>query len=320
MASQAGGLPRVGHRRRDDGPAAGASGLTRARRRACRPVVVSYRGLACRDGPQSVVAAGAVTRASGRTPTTPAARSCTSTWTRSSPRSRCAAGPSCAAGRSWSAASGRAGVVSSASYEARRFGVRSAMPTSAGAGALPARGLPAARLRRRTRPPPRAVMQIFRDVTPLVEPLSLDEAFLDVAGARRLFGRPADDRPRGSARRVADEQRLTCSVGVAPTKFVAKLGSTRAKPDGLLVVPGRPGARLPAPAAGRRAVGGGGAGRRDAAPARPDAPSATWPRRRSACCAARSARRRRRTCTSWPGGGTRAGSAPSRSRSRSAPR
>ncbi|MGW5558660.1 DNA polymerase IV [Micromonospora sp. NPDC003944] len=130
---------------------------------------------------------------------------------------------------------GPRGVVSSASYEARRYGVRSAMPTRQARARCP----------HAVYLPPdfaaytaasRAVMQIFRDVTPLVEPLSLDEAFLDVTGARRLFGSPATI-ARLIRRRVADEQALTCSVGVAPTKFVAKLGSTRAKPDGLLVVP-----------------------------------------------------------------------------------
>jgi DNA polymerase-4 len=130
---------------------------------------------------------------------------------------------------------GPRGVVCSASYEARAFGVRSAMP-----GARAQRLCPHAEF---IAPDfdayaaaSRSVMAIFRDMTPLVEPLSMDEAFLDVAGAVRLLGRPA---AIGAAirRRVADDLGLTCSVGVAPTKFVAKLASTRAKPDGMVVVP-----------------------------------------------------------------------------------
>jgi len=130
---------------------------------------------------------------------------------------------------------GSRGVVLSATYECRAYGVHSAMPMMRARRLCPAAVVI---------PPDFAayqdasagVMEVFRAVTPLVEPLSLDEAFLDVAGARRRLGRPAQIGELIRAR-VQDEQDITCSVGVASTKFVAKLASARCKPDGLLVVP-----------------------------------------------------------------------------------
>ncbi len=127
------------------------------------------------------------------------------------------------------------GVVLSATYEARAFGVHSAMPMGRARRLCP-QAVVIEPEHARYSEVSRGVMEIFRSITPYVEPLSLDEAFLDVAGAVRRLGSPSAIATL-IRNRVADEQQITCSVGVAATKFVAKLASARAKPDGLLVVP-----------------------------------------------------------------------------------
>lgn len=126
-------------------------------------------------------------------------------------------------------------VVSSASYEARRFGVRSAMPVSQALRLCPtARVVPPDFTKYRAASA--EVMRIFHSITPLVEQLSIDEAFLDVRGVRRLWGSPGEIAVL-LRQRVQDEVGIICSVGVAATKHVAKMASTICKPDGMLIIP-----------------------------------------------------------------------------------
>ena len=130
---------------------------------------------------------------------------------------------------------GNRSVVLSATYEARRFGVTSAMPMGKARRLCPQAIVIEPDFTRYSQISD-AIMATFHAVTDIVEPLSLDEAFLDIAGAQRRLGRPARI-AQWVRDTVADEQGITCSVGVASTKFVAKLASSLAKPDGMIVVP-----------------------------------------------------------------------------------
>jgi len=126
-------------------------------------------------------------------------------------------------------------VVLSATYPARAFGVRSAMPVSRARRLCPQAVFIPPRHHLYSEVS-REIMAIFRTVTPEVEPLSLDEAFLDVSGALRRLG-PAARIAQLIRAQVREQQGITCSVGVAPCKFVAKIASAHCKPDGLLIVP-----------------------------------------------------------------------------------
>lgn len=129
----------------------------------------------------------------------------------------------------------RRGVVAAASYEARRFGARSAMPMVEALRRCPDAIVVHPRMGRYAEVSDR-VFSIFERYTPLVEPLSLDEAFLDVTASRALFGDGVAI-ARAIKHAVRDELELTVSVGVATSKFVAKIASDLRKPDGLVVAP-----------------------------------------------------------------------------------
>ncbi len=127
------------------------------------------------------------------------------------------------------------GVVSTCSYEARKFGIHSAMPSRTAyqrckhAIFLPGRMA-------RYKEVSREIMKIFDSFTPFVEPLSIDEAFLDVTGSQRLMGDGLTI-AKALKQSVKEQTGLSCSVGVAPNKFLAKIASDLNKPDGLTLVP-----------------------------------------------------------------------------------
>ena len=126
------------------------------------------------------------------------------------------------------------GVVTSASYEARKFGVRSAMP-SARARQLCPHGIFVPGRMSRYGEVSRMVREVFESFSPIVEPLSLDEAFLDLTGTERLMGSPIEV-GRSLRRRVLERTGLVVSVGIAPVKMAAKILSDMSKPDGLLLI------------------------------------------------------------------------------------
>ena len=129
---------------------------------------------------------------------------------------------------------GGRGVVLSATYQARARGVHSAMPMSRALRLAPNAVVVEPSMKKYAEVS-RRVMEIFHQMTPLVQPLSIDEAFLDVSGAVKLIGSPIHI-AREIRRLVWEQERITCSVGIAPSMFVAKLATNRAKPDGIYVI------------------------------------------------------------------------------------
>ena len=127
------------------------------------------------------------------------------------------------------------GVVLSANYEARKFGIRAAMPVGRAKRMAPHAIFIAPEHHRYSEISER-VMAIFNSYTPLVEPISLDEAFLDVTGSQKLFGTGREIAAKIRAQ-VEKEEGITCSVGIAPSKFIAKLASGHCKPNGILEIP-----------------------------------------------------------------------------------
>jgi DNA polymerase-4 len=130
--------------------------------------------------------------------------------------------------------SGPRGVVAAASYEARKFGCHSAQPTAIALRNCPNAIVVSGR-HSDYKAVSRQVFAILERFSPAIQPISIDEAFLDVTGSLKLFGSPVEI-AKEIRRMVQEETRLTCSVGVAPNKFLAKLASDLDKPDGLTVI------------------------------------------------------------------------------------
>jgi DNA polymerase-4 len=129
----------------------------------------------------------------------------------------------------------RRSVVSAASYEARRYGVHSAMPIARAVRLCPQAGYLRGNMKR-YREKSREIMDIFRDFSPTVQQLSIDEAFLDITGTEALFGPPRKLAEK-LKERVRRDSGLTVSVGIASNKYIAKIASGMSKPDGLCVIP-----------------------------------------------------------------------------------
>lgn len=127
------------------------------------------------------------------------------------------------------------GVVLSANYQARKFGIHAAMPVGRAQRMAP-QAIFVPPNHARYSEVSEHIMEIFHSYTPYVEPISLDEAFLDVTGSRRLLG-SGREIAIGIRRKVEEQEGITCSVGIAPSKFIAKLASDRCKPNGLLEIP-----------------------------------------------------------------------------------
>jgi DNA polymerase-4 len=126
------------------------------------------------------------------------------------------------------------GVVSAASYEARQFGVRSAMPIYQAKQKCP-HGIFVPPRMERYQAVSKKIMAVLRDFSPLVEPVSIDEAYVDITGCQRLFGEPQEIAWE-IKRKIKETVNLTCSIGIAPNKFLAKIASDMQKPDGLTLI------------------------------------------------------------------------------------